>query len=159
MEEPTLGGITPPSRYCPDHQPAGFNGKCWGCGNARVYRNETWPHTNDGFEYATHQATSKEMARREGKNAAPAAAMARHQGITLDEREARTIRLLTEMDDRQRQVTSQRTAAFIDVETHRTQRPPRGRRPGEEQAAALSGAGVLTARTQACNATKWRPNR
>jgi hypothetical protein len=52
QSEPTLGDITPPSRYCAKHQPSGLNaGKCWDCRSARDYRDQTWPITEDGRAY------------------------------------------------------------------------------------------------------------
>jgi hypothetical protein len=65
--EPTLYGVTPPSRYCAKHQPSGIDGNCWGCGNARIYHDKTWPGTEHGMKYRTYQAAGDEMVKQEGR--------------------------------------------------------------------------------------------
>jgi hypothetical protein len=65
--EPTFGGITPPSRYCVKHQPSGIDGNCWGCGNARIYHDKTWPGTREGMKYRTYQAAGDELVKQEGR--------------------------------------------------------------------------------------------
>jgi hypothetical protein len=65
--EPTINGITPPSRYCARHQPNGADGDCHRCGTARVYRTETWPYRPEGVEYRTYQAAADELVKQQGR--------------------------------------------------------------------------------------------
>jgi hypothetical protein len=86
-EEPALGGITPPSRYCRKHQPFGPDDdvNCHGCGRARINRDRTWPTTDDGLAYLRMQTTAKELAISDGKADRRLAKTAMLHGQTLEE--------------------------------------------------------------------------
>lgn len=99
-EEPELGGIIPPSRYCHKHQPNGTDDNCHGCGRARVYRDTTWPTTPDGFEYAKSQSAVTNMARRQGRSDAPGASLAMLAGRSVAEMNARTRDLFDGLENR-----------------------------------------------------------
>ncbi|WP_155771685.1 helix-turn-helix domain-containing protein [Mycobacterium asiaticum] len=68
--EPTLANITPPSRFCRKHQPAGTDTSCHACGNARVYRDSEWPYTATGVEYSKCKAAADQYIRRSGGSGA-----------------------------------------------------------------------------------------
>ena len=58
MEEPTLGGITPPSRYCGKHQPSGTSDPCGRCADCRIHR-DSWEHTDAGIAYGIRRRARK----------------------------------------------------------------------------------------------------
>jgi hypothetical protein len=92
-EEPELGGITPPSRYCDQHQPSGTDGNCRRCGDARTYRTEIWPTTPQGRAYIQFQSTVTTMAQRQGRHDARFAGLAALSGRSIEEQKNRAVNL------------------------------------------------------------------
>ncbi|MEC4763821.1 hypothetical protein VT930_11970 [Mycobacterium sherrisii] len=116
MEEPELGGIVPPSRFCTRHQPCGTDDPCGGCARARKYRDEHWPLTEPGQMYTQWQSTAIAVAKDQGRQDSRMAQLAMFAGCTVEELIARAFRDRTpEPQRRPAQRMSAQTLPVIDA--------------------------------------------